>query len=215
MCDAILSGHSAATKARQHAILRDIALSAGPPLPPMSRAKADAPRRRGQGNAPSRVLGNTISSTPMSMPTTMEKPAQQQRYDLVTAAKAGNIGDRMLRCLGDFPGVANLVKARQEVFMKSRLRVRTQPMVRRRCLQIQPHRDAASARRGLQAQPHERAVGCERLLSVLPMLGDGFAAAAPTHEARNWQMATCPATRRHEEHTAFCRSRMAHASPWS
>jgi hypothetical protein len=43
MRDAILSEHSAATKARQHAILRDIALSAGHPLPPMSRAKADAP----------------------------------------------------------------------------------------------------------------------------------------------------------------------------
>jgi hypothetical protein len=81
--------------------------------------------------------------------------------------------------------------------MKPRLRVRTQPRDRRRCLQIQPREDATSARQGLQAQPHERAVGCERLLSVLPILGNGFAAAsdntsgavaaaAPTHEARNW-----------------------------
>ena len=73
-----------------------------------SRAKADGPGGRRQGNARPQIFVNLLSATPTPMPTLMEKQEQKQKDDLVSAAKAGNIGDRMVRFQGDFPGVATL-----------------------------------------------------------------------------------------------------------
>jgi hypothetical protein len=61
------------------------------------------PRGRRQGNAPPQQVSSLLS-----MPSTMEQQEQKQKHDLLAAAKAGNIGDMMVRFQGDFPGVATL-----------------------------------------------------------------------------------------------------------
>jgi hypothetical protein len=102
----MISEHSAASKAHQRAVDRNSTLNARSHPPPMSRAQGNAPR--GQGQAPKTFNKLMHPSHPAPKLSTMEKQEQKQKDDLVSAAKAGNIGDKMVRSQGDFPGVATL-----------------------------------------------------------------------------------------------------------
>jgi hypothetical protein len=108
-------GASIAPRTQGNVSLAQSAIPSGPSAAPRaqgnasrsqgtaSRAKADAPRGRRQGNAPPQKFSSLLS-----MPSTMQQQEQKQKDDLLAAAKAGDIGDQMVRFQGDFPGVATL-----------------------------------------------------------------------------------------------------------
>lgn len=73
--------------------------------------KNGGPRRKPRETKESKVLRDLVFPTKPSTapkPSAMEVQAKQQVDDLVTASKAGQLGEMMLRSQKDFPGVTNL-----------------------------------------------------------------------------------------------------------